>query len=162
MPTQYLRIEGVQDALSVLRSYEGQEMDRRIRLATLRGAQALREPIRQSTPAHQHTGSRWPSDLRGSVAVRVRKDASGFVGYTVGPSGKMAWVRNFVIGGTKPHLEVGKVGKAIGLPWGPRAIVHHPGARANPYVQRVGEREESTVLAAVAKSIASQSTRAGY
>jgi hypothetical protein len=162
VPGEYLRIEGVQEALAALRTYEGPEMTRRIRIATLAGARALKEPIRAATPSHQHTGSRYPSDLRASVAVRVRKDASGFLGYVVGPTGKQGWVRNFVIGGTKAHIELGKVGKPLGLPWGPRALVHHPGSRKNPYVERVGEALEGEVLMAMAKSIAQQQQRAGF
>lgn len=160
----YLEVTGVQQALATLDTYEGVEMNRRIRAATLAGARALRGAIQEASPPHVQAVRKYPSDLRASVAVKVRKDALGFVGYVVGPSGRQGWVKHFVIGGTKPHREP-KLRAAeviLGTPWGPRSVINHPGAHANPYVARVGQRYGSIVLAAMSKEIAGQIARRGF
>lgn len=149
-----VEIIGLEEALAALTSYTGPELDQRIRQATLAGAQELRDALIDAAPPHARSGSRYPSDLRGSTLIRARRQDGQWTGYVVGPLGKQGWVRNFVIGGAKPHIEVGAVGTLMATPYGPRRYVHHPGQRPNPYVQRVGESDGDVVLAAVAAQIA--------
>lgn len=154
----------LKSAMADLRSYQGPEMAKRLRKATLAGANALKGPIREATPVIKGPEPKdgYPHDLAGSVAVRSLKEGGQWIGYRVGPGGKKGWFAAMVIGGTKPHIILGKKGKELGLPWGPRAIVHHPGAKANPYVERVGADQESRVLEAMARSIVSQREKAGF
>lgn len=151
-------------ALADLRSYQGPEMAKRLRKATLAGATSLKAPIKGATPVNRgkQPSDKWLHDLAGSVAVRQIKEAGKWIGYRVGPGGKKGWFAAMVIGGTKPHVILGQRGKVLNLPWGPRALVHHPGAKANPYVAAVEQGQESRVFEALAKSIVTQRDRAGF
>lgn len=143
------------DALAELRSYQGPEMQKRLKVATRAGATSLKAPVKAAAP--RKTGR-----LADSTKVVQVKDAGKWIGYRVQVGGKGARQANIIVGGSKPHRIRGKVGEPLGLPFGPRAVVHHPGTKPNPYVQRVGEREDERVFAAMAKSIARQRSKAGF
>jgi hypothetical protein len=144
------------DILADLRSYEPPEMEKRLRRATLAGANVLKRQVASDAPQGK-TGK-----LRGSPRARATRTYGRWIGYRVTVGGRGVRYANVVVGGSRPHLILGKVGKPLGLPWGPRMVVHHPGARANPFVARAGDEEGDAVLLAMAKSIASQRTRAGF
>lgn len=151
-----------------LRSYQGAEMEKRLRKATLAGARSLVAPLRSATPrAKGRVPTSHPRDLSRSIRVRQMKSGGHgrnrkFIGYRVGPGGKLGFHRYWVIAGTKPHFITGKVGSPLGLPFGPRAYVMHPGARANPYVARVEAAQRDRVMRVMARSIARQKAKAGF
>ena len=136
----------IRDASRLLQSYQGAAMEKRLQRATLAGVNALKGPLRSATPRGR-TGN-----LASSIKVRRvregRKRGARFLGYTVGPGGKNGRHRFMVVGGTKPHIILGAKGKPLGLPFGPRAMVRHPGAKANPYVERAGNASEGRAVAA--------------
>lgn len=152
--------KALSEALADLRSYQGPEMDKRIRKATLAGAKSLEDPIRGATPVNhgKKPGGKYPHDLRGSVRTRHARAVGKWVGYKTGPGGKTGFYASAVIGGAKPHL-IG-VPKTSGLG---KRFIHHPGVRrGNPYVDAVGKAQEDRVTAAMAKSIVTQRTKAGF
>lgn len=145
------------DILAELRSFQGPEMEKRLKSATLAGANALKGPTRAEAPVR--TGTLAASTKVQQVRTGGSRGVRGqWVGYRVVVGGKGARYANVVIGGSKAHRIRGKVGEALGLPFGPRAVVHHPGSKANPYVGRVGERDGDLVLTAMAKRIARDRT----
>jgi hypothetical protein len=67
------------------------------------------------------------------------------IGVVIAPMGKNAYYRRFVTMGTKPHVILpkapgsrGQAARALAIARGYARVVHHPGARANPYVERAG------------------------
>lgn len=83
-----------------------------------------------------------PGDLRESVrARRIRSNPA--LGYVIGPMGKKAFMRHWVVQGTKPHF----------VKFGWFKVVKHPGAKANPFVARAGDAALSQALTKAEKHI---------
>ena len=139
--------KALSEAVAELRSFEGAEMEKRIRAATLAGARSLVAPVKEAAP--RKTGA-----LAASTKVAAVKADGKWIGYRVRVGGKGARQANIIVGGSKAHTIRGKVGHPLGLPFGPRAFVHVHGVRANPYVARTGRNEGDRVLTAMGKSIA--------
>jgi hypothetical protein len=153
-------------AQEALRAFQQPNMDKVLRKAVTAGANAYRAPLRAATPVKrdalrgkQGGGYGAPGDLRDSIRQRrVRADGFG-ISAVVGPMGKKAFTRHWVTKGTKPHQIAARAqarregvslrqaaaavmaGKrhTLRLPDGNfRTVVQHRGARANPYIARVG------------------------
>lgn len=86
-----------------------------------------------------------PGDLRRSIAAR-RIRSNPAIGVAVGPMGKLAFTRWWVVRGTRPHTIRARTGF---LPAGMGREVRHPGSRPNPFVARgMGRGEEDAVTIA--------------
>ncbi len=149
-----------------LQIFQQPNMDRVLRKAAAAGAAAYRAPLRAAAPVKkdatrgkQGPGYGEPGGLRDSIKQRkVRADGYG-VSAVVGPMGKKAFTRRWVTTGTKPHTIAARAhgareqtsflqavanvakGRRPALHFadgGFRGSVEHPGARANPYIARVG------------------------
>lgn len=148
----------------LLKRFQQPNLDRVLQRATSVGARVLVAPIRRAAPVKRGGGKVGkgygePGDLAKSVRVaRVRRTAG--VAAVVGPMGRRAFTRYWVIFGTKPHRINARAQAAranvsllraavdvaggrrhtLGFPAGGgmvfRASVQHPGARANPFVAR--------------------------
>lgn len=76
-------------------------------------------------------------------ATRFKRMSARFgIGVVIGPMGRTAYYRRWVVGGTKPHDIAAKRGGRLRLGNRFATVVHHPGAKANPYVERVGALSE--------------------
>ena len=100
-----------------------------LRAATTAAAKAAVPRLAAATPVGR-TGN-----LRDAVRHKAMRKRYG-IGSVVAPMGKKARHRHLVTGGTKPHVIAGPPGGFLRI--GDRYLrsVHHPGARANPFVDR--------------------------
>lgn len=161
-----------------LEAFMEPQMTKVMRGTARAGAKVLVGPLQAATPIKDRAGAGTggfytsrsgiprsygnPGDMRNSIRLAwARGSASrGGIAYVVGPFGKRAFMRHWVTAGTKPHIIQGAVGHKLRLPFGARAIVHHPGARANPYIARIGREQQGAVRAAMLAYIASQAKKA--
>ena len=122
-------------------------LDSGARLAARRGALVLRRLLRQEAPSSTtHRRQR----LKESIGFRTVTTVDGAV-----INFEVAWYARYVLGGTKEHEERAGIytkrhsSHAINTPMGPKASIHHPGARANDFRSRAvdaGERELGIIL----------------
>lgn len=95
-----------------------------------------------------------PGDLRRSVRVSRIRDVSQGIGVYVGPMGKLAFMRHWIVGGTKAHLiRASKKDGLLRLINTFARVVHHPGAKANPFVTRGAARAEAEALRVAEETI---------
>lgn len=146
-------------AMRTLARYEGSPLQRRARAAYLAGARMLVAPMRREAPQGP-TGN-----LRRSIAARVpRRVLPGeMAAASVGPKGGRGagahrWL---VVAGTRPHsLAARRRGPWVVIPDRPGhvypgASVQHPGARGNPFVDRVTDRYGGEVLSFIERAVLS-------
>ena len=89
---------------------------------------------------------------RSTKSRRIRSNPA--IGVVIGPMGNTAYYRHMVTGGTKPHVILPTtVGGRLRLLGGFASAVHHPGARANPYVERARGAVESAGYAAAERVV---------
>ncbi len=93
-----------------------------------------------------------PGEMRKSVKVR-RIRSNPAIGVVVAPMGKTAFMRHWVAGGTKPHLIRPKGGGFLALAFGAVKLVHHPGAKPNPFVGRGIARANTEALDVTERTI---------
>ncbi len=145
-----------------LRELQGEPMDRILRRMASAGAASLKAPLKSAAPVKSFGGKRGngygnPGDLRDSMKMRRAKhQGDGGIAAVVGPMGKRAFMRHWVVKGTKPHDEP-KLGsnRHVVMTFLGRAasIVHHPGSRANPFVKRIGDAGHGLVRNAMVESL---------
>jgi hypothetical protein len=147
---------------SQLQELQGANMDKILTRMATAGAASLKPPLKAAAPVKSFGGKRGngygePGDLRDSIKMRRAKhQGDGGIAAVVGPMGKRAFMRHWVIGGTKPHDEP-KFGsnRHVVMTFLGRAasIVHHPGARSNPFVKRIGDAGHGLVRNAMVESL---------
>lgn len=91
-----------------------------------------------------------PGDLRKSIAMK-RGKRSRPPSALIYPKGT-SWYSKWVIRGTAPHSIRFSDQKARGVPKS-SGNIRHPGARANPYMARGGDRAEGPALKKVEQMI---------
>lgn len=95
-----------------------------------------------------------PGDLRRAVRVSRVRDVSQGIGVYVGPMGKLAFMRHWIVGGTKAHLiRASKKDGLLRLINTFARVVHHPGSKANPFVTRASARAEDEALRVAEETI---------
>lgn len=112
-----------------------------LRSSTTAGAKAAAPILAAETPVGK-TGN-----LRGAVRHKAMKKRYG-IGSVVAPMGPKAAHRHLVMFGTKPHYIPGPAGGFLSV--GDRYLrgVHHPGAKANPFVDRAASAMQDAADAA--------------
>ena len=175
-------------ANEALQRLQGPAMVKALKAAAGSGARVLVAPMKRAAPVNRgHGGVGKPGDLRGSIRsglTKKTKRGKAIVAF-VGPVGKKATHRGMVIGGTKAHAitprRYSRRGSstseaarrmvhrassqsrpALLLPDGQfRYGVRHPGAKANPFVARVGAANRARVEAAMVRAILRHAQKAG-
>jgi hypothetical protein len=100
----------------------------------------LEQDAKAEAPRGEYHRKRKARRLRGSIKGRVAKN--GQLGI-VKAGGRVA---HLVILGTQAHLIVPEFRKALRFPDGTmRRYAWHPGAHANPFLERVSRRDEGVV-----------------
>jgi hypothetical protein len=143
-------IRGIPELQAALAKFEDAPAKKLLQKASTAGAKALKPPIQGEAPVgpsgNRHTKR---GALRRSVSSRqARKDRPAAV---VSARPKVAFYRHMVIGGTKPH----DIRRPATTPTGGQymRVIHHPGAKANPFVERGFQSGEAAALAAIDRVI---------
>ncbi len=142
-------ITGVRGLVTHLRKLQA-TIERNRDRATRSAARLVARAIRHEAPVDREaSGRRGGKSLRRSVMVQPVPG----VGYVVGPRSPLT---HLVVKGTRPHQEFPKSRSAIAFPEGGAtmftASVQHPGAKANPFIQRaltLANREEAVKAAGI-------------
>jgi HK97 gp10 family phage protein len=173
-PQATIRIEGVKELFDKLDRIAGTgSKGRRTAKAMMRKAmRAGSAPIRKRAKA---TTPRDTGNLHASIAVKVKQYPSGVTVGIVGPRAKFtrtrtrkgvkrkevidAFYAHMVEGGTKPHQIPKRPTQAKTLSFISgggtrfRKVVMHPGAKAQPFIQKAADRSEKLAAAAFAKKL---------
>lgn len=117
-------------------------LNKTLQRGTAAGAKFLSPKVKAEAP--RRTGTLRKA-IRASKARRERPASIVKVG-------KKAWYEHFVIKGTKAHRIRFPDQKAAGVPKA-QGNIAHPGAKANPFVDRAGERYGDEAFAVAVKVI---------
>lgn len=117
-----------------------------LRSATTAGAKAAVPILRAATPRGA-TGN-----LQDAVRHKAMRKRYG-TGSVVAPMGAKARHRHLVSGGTKPHIIAGRDGGFLRIGERYLRAVRHPGARANPFVDRAAGSMSAAAEAAFTSRI---------
>ena len=139
-------IRGVKEAQRVLSKVEGAALKKTLQRGTNAGAKLLKPKVQAEAP--RRTGK-----LRKSISAGQAKRERPSAIVKARP--KVAYYRHMVMGGTKAHRIRFPDQKAAGLPKTAGNIAH-PGARANPFIERVGRRYERETVEVVRRVIAEE------
>lgn len=166
MSSEELEIDerAVDRIIKALKVWQQPNMDKVLRRATSAGAGIFRNPMREAAPVKRGPGGAHgsgygePGDLRGSIKVE-RISRGGGVASRVGPFGRRAFARFWVVKGTKAHVVYPRAqanrpgmslrtafvnvaeGKhhALRMPdGGYRASARLPASKPNPFIARIG------------------------
>jgi hypothetical protein len=140
--SESVTILGMDAVIRALELLDDPAASKLLQKATAAGGKALKPFIQAEAPVK--TGR-----LRRSVSTRQARKARPAT--IVSPRPKVAFYRHFVIDGTRPH-EI-KVNAMTPTGGHYMRVIHHPGAHANPFVDRGFARGESAALAAIEKVI---------
>lgn len=126
----FVNIQGGAEVQAELLAYPAKVEAKVVRASLRAGAVVLREAIKADAP--KRTGA-----LAGTVKVKTKKKGGTLLaGVRVGDKKKGVFYAHMVLGGTKAHSINVKQAKGLNLGGTSRKSVQHPGARANPFVDR--------------------------
>lgn len=123
--------------------------------AALAGAKVIEATMKANAPVgrsaregayYRKTGLHHGA-LRATVKarrIRRRGNQARTIGYVIGPAGKAGFTRQWVEGGTAPHVIHGKRG----------GVIHHPGERAQPFIERSAAKSTERAKAATSAVLA--------
>lgn len=144
MAVSEVTVIGLDEMIRHLERHGGREFEKRLQVGLRKGAAKLVKPIREELNRTIRGHGQKPGRLAKSVRVRRgRRDRPAIV---VGPGTPY---RHLVIRGTRPHVIPGPLvlgGRVV-------AFVNHPGARANPFVDRGARDGLAIVRAAVLEEL---------
>jgi HK97 gp10 family phage protein len=140
MPEIFMEIKGFRELDNILAGFTDR-VQRNIMFAmSLAGAAVLKKAAREKCPII--TGK-----LRKSIVTRRRKSPRGMAIYGVGSK---LYYASMVERGTKPHVIKSKSGKILLMAKGhPIYEVHHPGARAKPFLRPAFDENQSRIIEAM-------------
>ncbi len=130
-------IKGLEDLHRKLQALD-RAADKDRNKAIVAGARVLVAPMRAAAP--KVTGT-----LRKSVKVSNRRGS-----VSVGPTARH---RHLVIRGTRPHEIRPKDDGSLRFGGGHAEVVHHPGSKGNPFVDRAFRANRERVLDTIRKHI---------
>jgi HK97 gp10 family phage protein len=101
----------------------------------------LRKQLRASIKLDRRTGNVYATvRARASAAQKAKKN--------------VAWYIGLVVGGTKPHSIKPKLKKSLAIGNQPVEQVEHPGAKANPFVEKAATDAFSRAVTAFERTFA--------
>lgn len=132
-------VRGVKELKAELDKAVGPELKKTLQRATNASGKFLKPKVQAAAP--RRTGK-----LRRSISSRQARRNRPATVITARP--KVAFYRHMVIGGTKPHRIRFPDQKAAGVSKADGNIAH-PGARANPFIDRAADQweDEAFVIA---------------
>lgn len=132
--------------------------DREVRAALAKVTEpALKRTMQRGTdaagkflaPKVKAEAPRRTGTLRKSIrSTRARRERPA----TIVKAGKKAFYDHMVIGGTRPHRIRFPDQKAAGIPKA-QGNIEHPGAKPNPFIERVAKRYEREAFDVAVKTI---------
>lgn len=139
-------VRGVKEVQRSLDRVSGAPMKRTLQRATNASAKFLKPLVQAESP--RKTGK-----LRKSISAGQAK--RGRPASIVKARPKIAFYRHMVMGGTKPHRIRFPDQKRAGVPKS-QGNIQHPGARANPFIDRVAQRYHREAVAVAHRVIAEE------
>jgi hypothetical protein len=131
-----IRVEGATELLKAMEKVEPGPLRKTLQRGTNAGGKYLKPKVQAAAP--KRTGR-----LRKSISTRqARRNRPATV---IGARPKVAFYRHMVIGGTKAHRIRFPDQKAAGVPKSDGNI-RHPGARANPFIERTADAKGDEAL----------------
>lgn len=129
-----ITIRGLEELQDELRKMEPAPLKKTLQKGTAAGAKLLKPHAKAEAP--KRTGR-----LRKSIVAQAAKrdKPASIVKVRTGHSG--AWYRHFVMQGTKAHRIRFADQRAAGVPKA-QGNIRHPGAKANPFMERTQVRYE--------------------
>jgi hypothetical protein len=124
-------VRGAKELQAELEKAFGPNMKKTLQKATTSGARFLKPPTQAAAPRGR-TGR-----LRRSISARQARRQRPAAVVTARP--RIAFYRHMVIGGTKAHRIRFPDQRAAEVPK-TQGNIRHPGAKANPFIERVGDR----------------------
>lgn len=131
-----ITVLGVPEVRAALAKYEEAPLKKTLQKATNASGKFLKPKVQAEAP--RRTGR-----LRRSISSRQARRERPATIVTARP--KVAFYRHMVIGGTKPHRIRFPDQKAAGVPVA-QGNIAHPGAKANPFIERAAERWDEEAL----------------
>jgi hypothetical protein len=141
-----IETRGVREVQQALQKASGPTLRKTLQKGTNAAGKFLEPKMRTEAP--RRTG-RLRRSIKASVAKRQKPAA------IVKARPKIAHYRGFVIQGTKPHRIRFPDQRAAGVPKS-MGNIQHPGARANNFVERVGERYDDEAVRIAERVIAAE------
>lgn len=126
----YQHVKGADEVIAELKAYPAKIQARVVRNALAAGARVVRDAARGEVPVKSGALAR---SIR--VSSRTRKGVST-ASVKVGNKAKGVFYGHMVIGGTQAHNILPRKGKGLKFGNTYRSSVLHPGARANPFMDR--------------------------
>ncbi len=147
-----------------IRQWTDPQLTHELAAAAKAGAKAMVRPLQAAAPVKSRGGASAvgkngklsgkggygkAGDMRRSIKAIYdgRGGKSGGVAYIVGPMGSRAFMRYWVTGGTKAHDIPVPARTPTGGKY--KRILHNKGARANPFVDRVGNQYRAVMAKAM-------------
>lgn len=130
--TTYRNLKGADEVVASLRGYPEKFRMRVVRTALSAGSRIIRDAGRAEAPVKS-------GQLRNTIRSTSRsRSRTGKVtaSVRVGKKNKGVFYGHMVIGGTQPHNILPKKGKGLKFGTTFRRSVIHPGAKANPFMDR--------------------------
>lgn len=139
-------VRGVKEVQRSLDRVSGAPMKRTLQKATNASAKFLKPLVQAEAP--RKTGK-----LRKSISAGQAK--RGRPASIVKARPKIAYYRHMVIGGTKPHRIRFPDEKRAGIPK-TQGSIRHPGAKAQPFIDRIAQRYEREAVDVARRVIAEE------
>jgi len=151
--TQFKNVKGFKELQKMLDTLPPRMEANIMRSALRSGAKVIMDEARANVPVAD-------GDLRDSlrVSTRLRK---GVVTATVKAGNRKAWYWRFVEFGTAAHTVSGKKGGFLSFGGIFKRSVHHPGAKAKPFMRPALDSKADAALKAVGQQIKRRLTRQG-
>lgn len=138
-----ITVVGLPELRQTLAKYEEGPLKKTLQKGTNAGAKYLKPKVQAEAP-------RRSGKLRRSVSAGQAKRSRPASIVKLRP--KVAFYRHMVITGTRPHRIRFPDQKAAGIPRG-QGNIEHPGARANPFIERAAEQYDDEAFAVATKTI---------
>lgn len=112
------------------------------------GANVFKKAAQENVPVES-------GDLKKAIVVRQDKIGQSTVNYSVGITGKPRFYAHLVEFGTAPHIIRPDKQKALSNGRFFVEEIHHPGARAHPFLRPAFDNNQEAVLAKIGKALGS-------
>lgn len=159
MSVEVVKIDGLGECLAALNALPDRLTTLAVRPALTYACELLADRARQEVPAAPPTkanADRYGAvmgALRASIKVLPTTVNGTWVNCTVSAGSKVAYYARWVEFGTAPHDIKGAMRKAVAFDGWVRDVIHHPGARKNPFMRRAADGGYADALARFSESL---------
>lgn len=135
-------LRGDKELLRELEKLQAGPLNKTLQKGTDAGGKFLKPRVKAAAP--RRTGR-----LRKAISSRKARGRPATIVYA---RAKVAFYRHMVIGGTRPHRIRFPDQKARGTPKS-QGNIRHPGAKANPFIERTADHYERAALDIAVRAI---------